>query len=187
MAVTTYPLKQEMSKEEFLALPEGPPDYEFEQGEVILVVRPHAKHQKLVMRLSAALDNHVSSNDLGSVWIEIDTLLTEDRIYIPDIVYLSKEHLDHYHEEDGKIHGVPDLVIEIVSPHSLARDRVAKFNAYFSAGVPWYWIVDPEALTIEEYHAEEKGYLRTASVGEGETFRPGLFPELEINLQGLLQ
>jgi Uma2 family endonuclease len=187
MVVTTPPLRQKMSVEEFLTLPEGPPNYEFEEGEVILVVRPHAKHQKVVMRLSAALDNHVRSNDLGSVWIEIDVLLTKDRIYIPDIVYLAKEHLDRYQEEDGKIHGAPDLVIEIVSPHSLARDRVTKFNAYFSAGVPWYWIVDPEALTIEEYHAEEKGYLRTASVAEGESFRPGLFPELEINLQTLMQ
>ncbi|HXF06837.1 MAG TPA: Uma2 family endonuclease [Blastocatellia bacterium] len=182
-----HPLKQRMSKEEFLALPEGPPDYEFEQGEAILMVRPHARHQKLVMRLGATLDNHVSAQHLGVVWIEIDVLLTGDRIYIPDIVYLSPEHQDRYHEEDGKIHGAPDLVAEILSPHSLARDRVVKFNAYFAAGVPWYWIVDPDALTIEEYHAEEKGYLRTASVSEGETFQPGLFPGLEINLRDLLR
>ena len=122
MAVVTYPPRQKMSKEEFLALPEGPPDYEFEQGEVIPVVRPHAKHQKLVLRLGAALDHHVSGQNLGAMWIEIDVLLTEDRIYIPDIVYLSQEHMDRYHEDDGKIHGAPDLVVEILLPHSPARD-----------------------------------------------------------------
>jgi Uma2 family endonuclease len=187
MTITTYPLKQEISREEFLALPEGPPFYEFEQGEVILMVPPHSRHQKLLMRLSALLDNHAAVNALGAVRIDIGVLLTEDRTYIPDIVYLSQPHMDRHQEAEGRIHGAPDLVVEILSPHSLARDRVTKFNAYFSAGVPWYWIVDPEALTIEEYHTEEKGYLRSASVAGGESFRPGLFPKLEINLQTLMQ
>jgi len=39
----------------------------------------------------------------------------------------------------------------------------------------------------KESHAEEKGYLRTARMGEEETFRPSLFPESEINLQVVLQ
>jgi len=52
--------------------------------------------------------------------------------------------------------------------------------------VPWYWIVDSETLSIEEYQATAAGYLRTASIGAGEEFRPRLFEGLVVNLKALL-
>ncbi|RMG44929.1 MAG: Uma2 family endonuclease [Acidobacteria bacterium] len=175
-----------MRREEFLAFPEGPPDYEFEQGEAIRVVKPHSRHQKMLMRLSAILDQYVSDQNLGAVWIQIDVFLGEDRIYAPDIVYLAREHADRHDEETGKIHGAPDLVVEVISPHTVARDRVTKFRAYLAAGVPFYWLADPNALTLEEFVAQPDGYLCTTSAAAGETFRPTCFPGLEIDLQKLL-
>jgi Uma2 family endonuclease len=86
---------------------------------------------------------------------------------------------------DRKIHGSPDLVVEITSG-TPARDRVRKFLIYYQNGVPWYWIIDQESLAIEEYHAIPDGYLRTASIASGEEFRPQLFPELTINLAVLV-
>jgi len=76
--------------------------------------------------------------------------------------------------------------VEIVSKYGAGRDRVVKFNTYFAAGVSWYWIIDPDSLIIEEYHAEEKGYMRTIAAAEGEVFRPQAMPGLEFNLHELL-
>jgi len=84
------------------------------------------------------------------------------------------------------MHGAPDLVVEIVSKYGVGRDRVVKFNTYFVAGVSWYWIIDPYSLIIEEYHAEEKGYMRTTAAAEGEVFRPQAMVGLEFNLSELL-
>ena len=41
-------------------------------------------------------------------------------------------------------HGVPDMIIEIISPASIKMDRFFKFNAYETVGVREYWIVEPE-------------------------------------------
>jgi Uma2 family endonuclease len=176
-----------MTKEEFLRLPEGPPDYEFEDGEVIPLARPSGQHQDILAEILSILRPHVKKNRSGRIWPEIDVELTETKTYIPDLVYLSIEHLDRYAEEDGKIHGAPDLAVEILSPSTSSRDHLSKFTAYFEAGVPWYWLVDPESLGIAEYRATPEGYLRTASVEAGQIFRPGLFPDIEIDLKRLIE
>ncbi len=171
---------------DFDALPEGPPNYEFDGGRLIAMPRPHPRHQRIIMRLAAALDQHVTAQNLGSVWPEIDVQLSRRRVYVPDLVFLSQSHLDRYSSDRGRIIGAPDLVVEIVSPASASRDRVAKFNAYREAGVPWYWLIDSQSLAVEEYRLMPEGYLAVARVAAGEIFRPQLFPELGVNLAELM-
>jgi len=171
---------------DFDALPEGPPDYEFEGGRLIDMPRPHPRHQKIIMRLGAVLDQHISHAALGAVWPEVDVQLSRRRVYVPDLVFLAQERLDRYSADRGRIVGSPDLVVEIASPASASRDRVAKFNAYREAGVPWYWLIDSQSLAIEEYRLMPEGYLAMARVASGDVFRPQQFPDLEVNLAELL-
>ena len=86
----------------------------------------------------------------------------------------------------GEIVGVPDLTVEVVSAKGGWRDRVRKFDEYQKAGVEWYWLIDAEDLSVEEYHLKEGQYVRTASIAPGAVFRPGLFAGLEISLSALL-
>jgi Uma2 family endonuclease len=174
-----------MTLEEFRALPEGPPFYEYEEGELILVASPTPEHQDIVSELSHVLRQFVRQNLLGRVVMEVDVYLPDGRGYIPDLAYLAAEHLHLLHPTDRKIHGAPDLVVKVTSS-TPARDRVHKFRVYYDNGVPWYWIIDSNTLAIEEYHATPQGYLRTASVAPGEDFRPQLFAGLVINLVALL-
>jgi len=176
---------QRMTLEDFRALPEGPPYYEYEEGELILVASPTPEHQDIVGELSHLLRQFVRQHQLGRVVMEVDVYLPDGRGYIPDLAYLATEHLHLLNSTDRKIHGSPDLVIEVTSS-TPARDRVHKFRVYFGNGVPWYWIVDSNTLAIEEYHATPQGYLRTASVAPGEVFQPQQFPGLSINLVVLL-
>jgi Uma2 family endonuclease len=171
---------------DFDALPEGPPDYEFEGGRLIDMPRPHARHQAILRELSAELTVYLRSHRLGICWPEVDVQLSRWRVYVPDLVFLAQERLDRYSADRGRIVGSPDLVVEIVSPASASRDRVAKFNAYREAGVSWYWLIDSQSLAIEEYKLMPEGYLAISRTGAGEDFRPQLFPELGINLAALL-
>ena len=180
------PGKQLLTLADFDALPEGPPDYEFEGGRLIDMPRPHPRHQKIIMRLGAVFDDHISRAAIGAVWPEIDVQLSRRRVYVPDLVYLAKEHQDRYSAARGRIIGAPDLVVEIVSPASASRDRVAKFNAYREAGVPWYWLIDSQSLAVEEYRLMPEGYLAVARVAAGEVFQPQLFPDLAVNLAELM-
>jgi Uma2 family endonuclease len=176
---------QRMTLEDFRALPEGPPYYEYEDGELILVASPTPEHQDIVSELSHLLRQFVRQHQLGRVVMEVDVYLPDGRGYIPDLAYLTTEHLHLLNPTDRKIHGAPDLVVEVTSSMP-ARDRVHKFRVYYGNGVPWYWIVDSNTLAIEEYHATAQGYLRTASIGPAEVFQPQLFPGLAINLSVLL-
>jgi Uma2 family endonuclease len=183
MAMTDTP---RLTLEDYRALPEGPPYYEFEEGELILVASATLEHQDIVGELLHALRQFVRQHRLGRVVMEVDVYLPDGRGYIPDLAFLATDRLRLLSPTDRKIHGSPDLVVEVTSS-TPARDRVHKFRVYYDNGVPWYWIVDSNTLAIEEYHATPQGYLRTASVASGEEFRPQLFPGLTLNLATLLE
>jgi Uma2 family endonuclease len=176
---------QRMTLEQFRALPEGPPNFEFEEGEVIPVPSPTLQHQAILLKLGGQLSAWVEKRKIGTVAMAVDVYLPDGRCFVPDLQFVSSEHLDLIDREDQKIHGVPDLVVEATSSDP-DRDRVHKLRIYYDNGVPWYWIIDSENLAIEEYRATPEGYVRKASIAGGEEFRPGLFPGLVINLAALL-
>lgn len=185
MAAIPATERRKMTLEEFRALPEGPPYYEFDDGELIPMTSPNLEHQDCVAVLDHALRQFARAHQLGRICMEVDVYLPDGYVYIPDLTFLATEHLSMIDPRDKKIHGVPDLVVEVLSSIP-QRDRVRKFEVYYRNGVPWYWIVDSQTLAIEEYQHTPEGYLRTASVEAGQEFRPRLFPGLTIHLADLL-
>ena len=61
----------------------------------------------------------------------------------------------------------PDWVCEILSPgaRNARLDRLVKMPLYHHLGVPWLWIVDPLAHTVEAYRHEPEGYLQVGVFG----------------------
>src|SRR2546428_201546 len=149
-------------------------EYEIDEGELIPVTSPTPEHQDIIVELGYVLRRWVRDQQLGRVFVEVDAYLPDGRVYIPDFSFLSTDRMSLLDPGDRKIHGSPDLVVEITSGKP-DRDRVRKFRIYYQNGVPWYWIIDQESLAIEEYHATPDGYLRTASIASGEEVRPQLF------------
>jgi Uma2 family endonuclease len=101
----------------------------------------------------------------------------------PDIIYVSRERLDIVSHRG--IEGAPDLVLEILSPSTRSRDRGIKMRRYALAGIPHYWIVDPRTHALHAYRLKEPGYELTGTYRPGTTFRPELFPGLEIPIDDL--
>lgn len=165
---------------DFESLPVGPPNYEYDEGEIVPVASPTLDHADIVDVIVAKLKDYARAHRSGRAFREIDVYLPDGKVFIPDAGFLSHDNLSLL-GADGKIHGAPDLVVEITSS-DVARDRIRKFVVYHSNGVDWYWIVDQDTLEIEEYTAAEKGYVLNSRTGRGETFRPALFPGMEINL-----
>jgi Uma2 family endonuclease len=64
-------------------------------------------------------------------------------------------------------------------------DRVTKLRWYAQLGVPEYWLVDPEARTLERLVLREGKYSIVASLADDETFRPESFEGLAIPLSRL--
>jgi Uma2 family endonuclease len=68
----------------------------------------------------------------------------------PDIVVILKSNKNHP-EPRGHFHGVPDLLVEILSPDNRVHDLVKKKDLYEKFGVKEYWIVDPETRATVGY------------------------------------
>lgn len=87
---------------------------------------------------------------------------------------------------EGKVRGMPDLVVEVISPSTRTHDTVRKLRDYHQAGVPWYWLIDSEALSIQELQWTPAGYVIRATAEAGEVFRSHALEGFELNLQALL-
>ena len=81
----------------------------------------------------------------------VDVYLDDDNIFIPDVMIVC----DRNKIRPNGIYGAPDLVVEILSPSTLTRDRSVKKAVYERTGVREYWIVDPLAKSVEVYHWRE--------------------------------
>ncbi|MBI4330163.1 MAG: Uma2 family endonuclease [Chloroflexi bacterium] len=97
-----------------------------------------------------------------------------DNVVQPDILYVSRDRLNVVTREE--VHGVPDLVIEILSPGTADKDRGLKRRLYARHGVRELWLVDPEGETIEVTRPGKTG-LETAGVyKKTETLTSPSFP-----------
>ncbi|MCW3079562.1 Uma2 family endonuclease [Segetibacter sp.] len=156
--------------------------YEIINGEMIQKSAPTPMHQRICKILLITLDKFVTEKKLGEIFPSpIDVFLDDYNKPQPDLVFVSNEKQSII-THDGII-GIPDLLIEIISPTSLIRDRIEKKNLYERVGVSEYWVVDPQYAAIEIYSLRNNRYeLHTAAtIFEGE-FKSALFEGLTINL-----
>ena len=162
VARTTY--------QEFLDL-EIPDDdhhiYELLDGEIVKYSAPESRHQIVLANLFRQVDSHVFSKKLGRVlFAPLSVMLGEHSAPQPDLLFVATKNLKII--EQKCVTGAPDLVVEIISPGSVVRDRVQKKEIYEKAGVPEYWIVDPKYALVEVYQHTASGYTLFHDVeGEG--------------------
>jgi len=98
----------------------------------------------------------------------------------PDLIFIAAGRESIVTER--AIEGPPDLAVEILSPWSGRRDRVAKAALYARHGIRHYWVVDPDARLLEAYELESAAYRLVVKYEGAIRMRTALFPELEIDL-----
>lgn len=142
------------SLEEFLSQLDEDDWTEWVQGKVITLSPASSRHQDLVLFLSHLLDLFVKRKNLG--WVTIPPFLMvlrdQDRAREPDLLFVRREHMDRIRE--AHLEGPADLVVEVVSPDSVSRDRGDKFVEYEAAGIPEYWLLDPQRKQAEIYRLQ---------------------------------
>jgi len=114
----------------------------------------------------------------------MDMVLSSHRVVQPDIAFICKER---FHIIKRVIEGPADLVAEIVSLGGRERDRIEKKDLYEQYGVREYWIIDPEAGTVEVFHLENQAYTLHGQFRAGETATSALLQEFNINVESLLK
>ena len=121
--------------------------YELLNGKIVVSPAPTPRHQDTLQALNRLLDRWVIDHDLGTVMLApTDVVLDEKNAIQPDLFFYSINN--PLHEVNGRLHGAPDLAVEIMSPGSRDRDAVIKAMRYARAGVREFWLVDPGFRTI---------------------------------------
>ena len=131
------------------------------------------------MVLSGLIWPYLQEHPIGKIYAApVGLILDEHNGLQPDLVYISRERRAILTRRG--IRGVPDLVVEILSPGTESTDRGVKWRRYAASGVPHYWIVVPETRSLEEHRLGTTGYELARTYAGGDVFRPSLFPGLEI-------
>jgi Uma2 family endonuclease len=157
MPVLTDP----MTYEELLTYPNDGKRREIHDGELIVSPSPDWYHQDLVTGLATEFRVWVRRNIPGGKVLvsPLDVRLTPHNVYQPDIVYVSPARL-HILRATMPVEGAPDLVVEVLSPSTRTYDQREKARVYAQSGILEYWIVDPEARTVEVLALDDDRYVR---------------------------
>jgi Uma2 family endonuclease len=177
MAMT--PARIVLTYRDYAALPNDGRRYEIHEGELSVTAGPGSRHQILSLRLAAALHAHVQAQSLGVVvTAPFDVILSDTTIVEPDIVYIAADRVGQM--SDRGLEGSPTLVVEILSPSTARIDRTTKMQLYARHGVPWYWLVDPDARAVEVYRLAEGAYVLATRVTSDEPFSAEPLPGLVV-------
>ena len=126
---------------------------------------PGMIHQRYSSRLHAMLFNFLKGKSCEVFPAPFDVRLNadthDDTVVQPDLVVIC----DPSKLGAAGCIGAPDMVIEILSPSTSARDRTLKLQVYQRAGVREYWIVDPELKAVHVHTLENGRYYVTCYIG----------------------
>lgn len=148
---------------------------------------PSRLHQKISWELAQQIGGQLRGKKCQAYAAPFDVRLpaagesdeTTSTVVQPDLVVVC----DPIKLDERGCKGAPDLVIEILSPDSVARDQKEKFLLYEQAGVLEYWLVHPTDRIVTVFHRGADGaYGRPAVYTPGERIRVGVLPELEIDV-----
>lgn len=161
-----WPPRGQWTEADYFALPDTNRFIELSEGELIMPPHPTHTHQLIVFELATRLRTFVQTLNLGIVQMgPLPVRLWPGKIREPDILFVAREHSDRIAEQ---VYGPPDLVVEVLSPHTRRTDRLEKTGEYARAGVTEYWIVDPHGQTVEVFILREGAYELLGKWGRGE-------------------
>src|SRR5690606_7166882 len=111
------------------------------------------RHQDASGRLLKLLSTYVQLHGLGWVGFEKVMLSLTRNDYEPDVCFFAAERAAAF-TPDQMHFPAPDFVAEVLSPSTAHNDRGVKHEDYAAHGVTEYWLLDPEAETVEQYVLE---------------------------------
>ncbi|MSU51036.1 MAG: Uma2 family endonuclease [Opitutus sp.] len=159
-------------------LPESNRPAELWDGETVVSPAPSFYHQQIVDRFHDRLKGWVRPRGLGKTCAApVDMVLTSRRSVQPDVLFVTHERLAIIGDV---INGPADLVAEIISPESRRRDRFDKRDLYEQHGIREYWLLDPEAQTVEVFQLTDGQYRLLGRWRPGETAASRLLKDFTV-------
>jgi Uma2 family endonuclease len=129
-----------MTLADYLATPETVLPQELIDGVIRVADAPIVSHQRVVFALARAVQAYAESHDGGEVLIApTDVILDGERDLVlqPDLVYVSPDRSSIVRD---RIHGAPDLVVEVLSPRPRIGTLGERLRWFAHYGVREIWL-----------------------------------------------
>lgn len=152
--------------------------YEIIDGELHVAKQPDWQHQVVCSVMDWALVSWNREMGLGVVAQAPGLIFAEDENVAPDLVWVSRDRLGGILGTDARLHGGPELIVEVLSPGAAneRRDREAKLRLYSRQGVREYWIVDWHQRRVQVYRRAGVALDLTATLLSQDTLQSALLP-----------
>jgi len=180
-----FPTQGTWSEAEYVALDTNQL-VEFSDGFVEFLPMPRLTHQLIAHILHRLLAAFVEANGLGTVvGAPYKVRLWEDKYREPDVLFMRVQHASRLSEQFSE---GADLVMEVVSDgdENRLRDLVTKRDEYARAGIPEYWIVDPELGQISVLTLDGTAYAVHGEFSRGQQATSKLLPGFAVDVSAVL-
>lgn len=176
------PKQGQWTYQDYAAIPEDGHRYEVVRGVLYMSPAPNMRHQRIAGRIFYYLVTYIDLRGLGNVYqAPADVELSSGNIVQPDVFVIRNIHLDR--ETSSRLRGAPDLVVEVASPSTARYDMNEKLNAYARAGVPEYWIANPDAHTIEVLKLEGSEFCSLGLFSGSAVLTSLVVPDLPVRVE----
>lgn len=175
-----------LTYQDYRLLPDDGKRYEIIDGDLYMTPSPVTRHQAIVARFVQLFMNYFETHPIGTVFAApYDVVLSDTDIVEPDLLVVLKDGAARITEKN--VQGPPDVVIEILSPGTAARDRELKRKRYEHFGVREYWLVDPDGNTLEMLQLASGQFRRLILATRHDRCTSPLFPDLILDLSRILK
>lgn len=190
--VAEYYIRRRVSYQEFLEITDNTEArYELIDGELYSLASPSHRHQVAIREIFGQFYNFFRDKSCSTLTAPFDVRLKNDspsfeedpNVVQPDILVICDE--DNI-DDKGRYHGVPSLVVEVVSPTTRGKDMVKKLSLYMLSGVKEYWVVDIEDGYIFVYTLSEGDIKSLKTYSVGQLINSILFDQLKVDTSKLL-
>ncbi len=148
---------------DFLLFPDDGKRHELIDGAHYVTPSPKLKHQAIVGNLYWLIRSFLTDHPIGNAYLSpLDVVLSDIDVVEPDLLFVASEQLDILTERN--VSGPPTLVVEVLSESTRRRDETLKMKLYERMGVREYWMVDPEAETVNVYRAAAERFERVCAL-----------------------
>jgi Uma2 family endonuclease len=159
--------------------------WEFINGEVIMHSPALNRHLMATKRLFQLMNVHCLTNQCGEVHVEKAMTSFPRNDYEPDICFFGIAKASLIAPDTLKF-PVPDLIVEVLSPSTEARDRGIKFTDYASHGVREYWIIDTIEESVELYRLYDTTYPEVERAKNG-LLSSDAIPGFEVPVRAIFE
>jgi Uma2 family endonuclease len=159
MDVTSaLPRSRPLTYDDLATMPDDGHRYEIIDGTLLVTPSPQLNHQLAVVSLVVLL-REACPPDLVVLVAPFDVVLAPATVMQPDVLVARRAELT-----DRNLPAPPVLAVEVLSPSTRRIDLGTKRLAFEAAGVPSYWVIDPDEPSLSVFELEGAAYRQVTEV-----------------------